>query len=263
MIPNVGVRTAGTNAFDELTQLSREAFSINVDGIKTGKHWYRVRLRSATSDVNREIVFRDIGPNILTVTPDDSLGVVEVVWRDTGGRLWTEDFIQENTPSNNKKLHSIYEVFYWEPQHQSSLLAAWNSSGAEEWWQVLRTLRGSENLTFMVEEFYNSSTTFIELGTQTVGYIDTTNGSHLTRIKMHVGNELAKGVYFLDREPVEGTTAPIPQMPGEAGKPQPDGTGPDTPSESGTYTIPPMPEEQKPIRKAIAGWWGTQSSGKE
>jgi hypothetical protein len=263
MIQNVSVRTAGTNAFDELTKLRREAFSIKVDSLNTGKHWYRVRLTSATSNVNREIIFRDIGPNILTVTPDDSMGILEVVWRDSGGRLWTENFIQKDSPTNKKQIDSIYEVFYWEPQHQSNLLAAWNSSGAEDWWQALRTLRGSQNLTFMVEEFYNSSTTFIELGTHTVGYIDTTNGSHLTRIKMHVGNELAKGVYFLDREPVEGTTAPIPQMPEEAPTTQPDGNSFGKPSESGKYKIPPMPDEQKTARKAIAGWWGTQSNGKE
>ncbi len=95
-----------------------------------------------------------------------------------------------------------------------------------------------------------------------MGCVTTLNPEHVKRITMHVGNELAKGVYFLDREPVVGTGAPIPGMPGE-GAVVGDGAGSFGGTEgSAKYNIPPMPGESDAIRVAVAGWWGTKSNGK-
>jgi hypothetical protein len=264
MVVGVGARVAGENTFDLLTGLSREAFTVEVDAISTGKHWYRLRLRSPKSDGDRQLVFRDIGPNILTVTPDVSSGVLEVVWADTGNTQWSDEFVWEGSPTNGQQLSNIYELFFWEPQHQTNLLSVWNSSTADDWWRDVRLLRGSDNLTFMVEEFFTTSSTFVELGTRTVGCVNTLNPEHVKRITMHVGNELARGVYFLDREPVVGSSSPIPGMPGDGHGAVVSNSASSFGGAQGSakYSIPPMPGESDDVRVAVAGWWGTKSNGK-
>ncbi len=95
-----------------------------------------------------------------------------------------------------------------------------------------------------------------------MGCVDTLNDAHVKRITMHVGNHQAKNVYFLDREPVLGTGAPIPGMPGESTVVGDSATGFGGAEGSAEYNIPPMPGESDAVRVAVAGWWGTKSNRK-
>jgi hypothetical protein len=250
------------NTFDLLTGLRTEAFTLKVNGFETGKHWYRIRLSSHQSDDDKKLVFYDIGPFIATVTTSAEDNTVEVVWADSGNRHYSETFLTKRNAYEDVTLDGIFEVFYWEPQHRSQLLEHWNSSTSDQWWDNLRTLRGTNQLTFMVEEYYDINATFHTLGIKTVGCINTTNAEHLKRIKMHAGNEDAKGLFFLDREPTVRGSTRIPDMPGDASGAPASASGFSGASGSANYNIPPMPNESDTPRAAVAGWWGTKSNGK-
>jgi hypothetical protein len=259
----IATSAVGRNTFDLLPSLRTEAFTLKVNGFETGKHWYRLRLSSHATDDDRKLVFYDIGPSIISVETDASDNSVEVHWVDSGNKHYSEIFLTKRRNYEDVTLDSIFEVFYWEPQHATALLAAWSSSNNEQWWDDIRALRGTNNLTFMVEEYYDHNASFNTLGIKTVGSINTTNAEHIKRITMHVGNDLAKGVYFLDREPTVRGSTRIPDMPGDAGGSGASGvSGFSGASGSAKYDIPPMPGESDTTRVAVAGWWGTKSNGK-
>jgi hypothetical protein len=259
----IATSAVGRNTFDLLPSLRTEAFTLKVNGFETGKHWYRVRLSSHATDDDRKLMFYDIGPSIISVETDAASNEIEIHWIDTANKSHLETFLTKRKNYEDVTLDSIFEVFYWEPQHQSALLAEWNGSNAEQWWDDVRALRGTNNLTFMVEEYYDHNASFNTLGIKTVGSINTTNAEHIKRITMHVGNELAKGVYFLDREPTVNGSTRIPDMPGgSSGSPASGASGFSGTSGSAEYNIPPMPGESDTARVAVAGWWGTKSNGK-
>lgn len=251
------------NAFDLLTNLRTEAFTLKINGFETGKHWYRVRLSSGETDDKQRVVFYDIGPSILTVTTSSEDNTIEVVWVDTGNKHRSETFLTKRSGYEDVTLDGIFEVFYWEPQHRSELLEHWNGPNSENWWSNLRTLRGTNQLTFMVEEYYDINASFHTLGIKTVGCINTSNPEHVKRIKMHADNDTAKGLFFLDREPTIRGSTRIPDMPGNtAGSPTSGASDFSGASSSANYVIPPMPGESDTPRVAVAGWWGTKSNGK-
>jgi hypothetical protein len=259
----IAASAVGRNTFDLLPSLRTEAFTLKVNGFETGKHWYRIRLSSHATDDDRKLVFYDIGPSIISVVTDAATNTIEVHWVDTGNKNHVETFLTKRAKYEDVTLDSLFEVFYWEPQHQTALLEAWNSSSSDQWWDDVRALRGTNLLTFMVEEYYDHNASFNTLGIKTMGNINTTNAEHVKRITMHVGNELAKGVYFLDREPTVNGSTRIPDMPGSAsGSPTSAAGSFSGASGSTNYKIPPMPGESDTARVAVAGWWGTKSNGK-
>ncbi len=77
--------------------------------------------------------------HILTVTKDEFLVLLRL-WADTGNRQWTdESWCLRGSPLTvSSCLGQIWELFFWEPQHQTNLLSVWAASSADDWWRDIR-----------------------------------------------------------------------------------------------------------------------------